>query len=156
MLSSPALPRTIGFGCTHQVYSWNWVFWWWRHPLAILSEKTVHIQDSDILRSLSFLICFVQLCFSVPLRLKTTIKECVYVQPKLVWISSALFTIQFLTIYKCPTYNVYTKFSRFTKTSFHMKGDYEVGERCTSYLMNIFIACNCNGSCKMNNKSFAK
>lgn len=37
-----------------------------------------------------------------------------------------------------------------------MKGDYEVGERCTSYLINIFIACNCNGSCKMNNKSFAK
>lgn len=109
MLSSPALPRTIGFGCTHQVYSWNWVFWWW-HPLAILSEKTVHIQDSDILRSLSFHIYFVQLCFSVPLRLKTTIKECVYVQPKLVWISSALFTIQFLTIYKCSTYNVYQIF----------------------------------------------
>lgn len=36
-----------------------------------------------------------------------------------------------------------------------MKGDYEVGERCTSYLINIFIACNCNGSCKMNNKSSA-
>lgn len=50
---------------------------------------------------------------------------------------------------------MYTKFSRFTKTSFHMKGDYEVGERCTSYLINIFIACNCNGSCKMNNKSSA-